>query len=264
MFFSTLVSLSLGLLVASVVASPSPSLAARAATTTVYMRIEGPTKTIYEKTIHPTVEKTLTNNGHTAKCNGTPKTKAGVTSLVALQQTGQFFKANWNGKTFGGITKINGTSNSADKQWGSIFNNAANGGTNGGGIILQGYDDGTDTEFDEFCYQTLPNGQHFLFAYFGDIEETNFLIMSGPKTAKVGVPVEYAVPYAPRGTYVNDLSVDTITGESVHGSVRRGRGGSASTAVSIEFTKAGTYNMKAHCPSGSACVRSNHVVTVVS
>ncbi|KZP14001.1 hypothetical protein FIBSPDRAFT_1049059 [Athelia psychrophila] len=260
MFFSTLVSLAL--LVSSVAASPTPALAARAATTTVYMRIEGPTKTIYEKTIYPTIEKTLTNNGHTATCNGTPKTAAGVTSLVALQETGQFFKANWNGKTFGGITKINGTTNSADKQWGSIFNNAANGGTNGGGIVLQGDGDGTDTEFDEFCYQTLPSGQHFLFAYFGDIEETNFLIMSGPKTAKVGVSVEYEVPYAPSGTYVNDLSVDTTTGQKVYGSSTGD--GSATTSISIKFTKAGTYNMKAHCPSGSACVRSNHVVTVVS
>ncbi|KZP14010.1 hypothetical protein FIBSPDRAFT_960069 [Athelia psychrophila] len=262
MFFYTLVSLSLGLLVASVAASPTPSLAARAATTTVYMRIEGPTKTIYEKTIHPTVEKTLTNNGHTATCNGTPKTAAGVTSLVALQQTGQFFQANWNGKTFGRATKINGTSDSADKQWGSLFNNGADGGSDGSGLILQGDGDGTNTEFDDFCFQTLPDGQHFLFAYFGGIEETNFLIMSGPKTAKVGASVEYAVPYAPGGTYVNDLSVDTTTGESVHGSVQGGD--SASATVSIKFTKAGTYNMKAHCPSGSACVRSNHVVTVVS
>ncbi|KZP27872.1 hypothetical protein FIBSPDRAFT_853054 [Athelia psychrophila] len=260
MFFSTLTSLAL--LVASVAASPTPALAARAATTTVYMRIEGPTKTIYEKTIYPTIEKTLTNNGHTATCNGTPKTKAGVTSLVALQETGQFFEADWNGKTFGGITKINGTSNSADKQWGSIFNNAANGGTNGGGIILQGSDDGTNTEFDDFCYQTLPSGQHFLFAFFGDIDDTNFLIMSGPKTAKVGATVKYEVPYAPSGTYVNDLSVDTTTGQKVYGSVTGD--GSATTSISIKFTKAGTYNMKAHCPSGSACVRSNHVVTVVS
>lgn len=53
---------------AAAAASPSPVLEARAATTTVYMRIEGPTKTIYEQTIHPTVENTLTNNGHTATC----------------------------------------------------------------------------------------------------------------------------------------------------------------------------------------------------
>lgn len=56
------------MLVAAAASSPSPVLEARAATTTVYMRIEGPTKTIYEQTIHPTVENTLTNNGHTATC----------------------------------------------------------------------------------------------------------------------------------------------------------------------------------------------------
>ncbi|KZP13992.1 hypothetical protein FIBSPDRAFT_1049051 [Athelia psychrophila] len=262
MFFSTLASLCL--LVASVAASPTPALAARAATTTVYMRIEGPTKTIFEKTIYPTVQKTLTNNGHTATCNGTPKTKAGVTSLVALQQTGQFFEANWNGKTFGDITKINGTRNSGPNQWGSIFNNAANGGINGGGIVLQGGSDGTNTEYDDFCFQTISSGQHFLFAYFGDLDETNFLTMSGPKTAKVGATVKYEVPYAPEGVYVNDLSVDTTTGQRVHGSVIDVGSATKKASASIKFTKAGTYNMKAHCPSGSTCVRSNHVVTVVS
>jgi hypothetical protein len=35
--------------------------------------------------------------------------------------------------------------------------------------------------------------------------------------------------------------------------------------VFIKFKEAGTYNMKAHCPStNNACVRSNHVLTVVS
>ncbi|KZP13998.1 hypothetical protein FIBSPDRAFT_868722, partial [Athelia psychrophila] len=43
--------------------------------------------------------------------------------------------------------------------------------------------------------------------------------MSGPKTAKVGATVKYEVPYAPEGVYVNDLSVDTTTGQRVHGSV---------------------------------------------
>ncbi|KZP28734.1 hypothetical protein FIBSPDRAFT_885583 [Athelia psychrophila] len=260
MLFSTLASISL--LAASAAASPTPVVAARAATTTVFMRIEGPTKTIYEQTIHPTVEKTLTNNGHTATCNGTPKTAAGVTSLVALQETGQFFVADWNGATFGDVTKLNGTSNSDANQWGSIFNNAANGGVNGGGLILQGNGDGTNTEYDDFCYQTLPSGQHFLFAYFGDFDDTNFLIMSGPKTAKVGSTVEYSIPHAPAGTYLNDLSVDTTTGQTVSGKYTGSD--SSTSSISIKFTKAGTYSMKAHCPSGSACVRSNHVVTVVS
>ena len=70
------------------------------------------------------------------------------------------------------------------------------------------------------------------------------------------------VPYAPEGVFVNDLSVDTTDGQSVYGEFGANSGADAS--VSIKFTKAGTYNMKAHCPSGSACVRSNHVVTVVS
>lgn len=69
MLFSALVSLSL--LVASVAASPTPALDARAATTSIYMRIEGPTKTIYEKTLSATTQKTLTNSGHTATCKWT-------------------------------------------------------------------------------------------------------------------------------------------------------------------------------------------------
>ncbi|KZP28736.1 hypothetical protein FIBSPDRAFT_852453 [Athelia psychrophila] len=86
--------------------------------------------------------------------------------------------------------------------------------------------------------------------------------MSGPATAKVGSTVEYSIPYAPDGTYLNDLSVDTTTGQTVSGEYTGGD--SSTSSISIKFTKAGTYNMKAHCPSGSACVRSNHVVTVVS
>jgi len=263
MIFSTLVSLSL--LVASVAAVPTPVLEARASpSATIYMRIEGPTKTIYEKTIVAKAETSLTHGGHTAKhCNGSPKTAPGVTSIVALSQTGQYFEANWNGTTFGDITKLNNTKNNENQQWGALINNAADGGTNGGGIILQGGGDGEDLEYQNTCYQTLPNKQHFLYAFFGDIDATDFLIMSGPKTAKVGQTVQYAVPYAPDGgVYVNDLSVDTTTGQRVYGKFGNNNGESAS--VSIKFTKAGTYNMKAHCPSGSACVRSNHVVTVVS
>lgn len=41
---------------------------ARAANPTIYMRIEGPTKTFYEQTIYPSPQVSLTNDGHTAKC----------------------------------------------------------------------------------------------------------------------------------------------------------------------------------------------------
>lgn len=47
----------------------------------------------------------------------------------------------WNGTTFGAPTKINGTSNSADKQWGALFNNIGNEGL--GGIVLQGAEGST-------------------------------------------------------------------------------------------------------------------------
>ncbi|KAF7976426.1 hypothetical protein HWV62_6845 [Athelia sp. TMB] len=243
----------LSLFVASTAASGTPVLEARAAKTTIYMRIEGPTKTIYEKTIHATPLPSILNNGHTAVCNGTPKTAAGVTNIAALQQTGQYFKALWNGTTFGQIAKLNGTSNTADIQWGSLYNNIGN------GVILQGTHDAT---FEHYCYETIENLQHFLFAYFGNVNDTTFLEMSGPKTAKVGSTVLYEVPNAPQGAYVNDLSVDTTTGQKVYGEFGANAGPNAT--VSIKFTKAGTYNMKAHCPSGSSCVRSNHVLHVKS
>ena len=66
MLFTVLATLSL--LLSSVAASPTPVIEARAAKPTIYMRIEGPTKTIYEKTIVASPELFLTNNGHTAKC----------------------------------------------------------------------------------------------------------------------------------------------------------------------------------------------------
>ncbi|KAF7969389.1 hypothetical protein HWV62_27437 [Athelia sp. TMB] len=255
MLFSTLVAFSV--LVVSAAASPTPVIEARAANPTIYMRIEGPTKTIYEQTIHPSPQVSLTNNGHTARCDGRTSTP-GVTSLVALKQTGQYFESSWNGTNFGYVTKINGTKNEND-QWGVLLNNIGNDGL--GGIVLEGYDNYNDPELD-FCTKVLPNLQHMLYAFFGDIDETGFLILSGPKTASVGETVKYKVPYAPEGTYVNDLSVDTTTGQRVYAEF--GANTDLNSTVSIKFSKKGTYNMKAHCPSGSACVRSNHVVTVVS
>jgi hypothetical protein len=71
------------------------------------------------------------------------------------------------------------------------------------------------------------------------------------------------VPFAVAGAYVNDLSVDTKTGQRVYAEFPNDNDGNAT--VFIKFKEAGTYNMKAHCPStNNACVRSNHVLTVVS
>ncbi|KZP16727.1 hypothetical protein FIBSPDRAFT_865697 [Athelia psychrophila] len=75
-------------------------------------------------------------------------------------------------------------------------------------------------------------------------------------------PLADTVPFAPSGTYVNDLSVDTTTGQRVHATF--GSNSGPNSAVSIKFTKKGSYNMKAHCVDTETCLRSNHVVTVVS
>ena len=66
MFVPTVAALSL--LVASAAASGTPVLEARTANPTIYMRIEGPTKTIYEKTIVASPLPSILNNGHTAVC----------------------------------------------------------------------------------------------------------------------------------------------------------------------------------------------------
>ena len=66
MFLPILATLSL--LVATVSGSPTPVIDARAANPTIFMRIEGPTKTISEKTIIASPKVSLSNNGHTAKC----------------------------------------------------------------------------------------------------------------------------------------------------------------------------------------------------
>jgi len=201
---------------------------------------------------------TLSNDGHSAQCNGAPITAAGVTSLVALQQTGIPFTADWNGTVYGSPNIINGVPNTNDFSWGVIFD--------AGGFPLQGDGDGTNLEFDQVCYETLPNKQRMLYAYFGDAESTQFLTMSGPTTAKVGDTVQYTVPFAPVNTFVNDLSVDTTSGQRVVGVFGAGSDNSDTASVSIKFTEAGTYNMKAHCPSGSSdtCLRSGRIVTVVS
>ena len=66
MHFPTLAILSL--LFVSATASPTPASEASAANPTIYMRIEGPTKTIYENTIVASPKAFLTNSGHTARC----------------------------------------------------------------------------------------------------------------------------------------------------------------------------------------------------
>ena len=66
MLFNFLATLSL--LVVSAAASPTPIIEARAAHPTIYVRIEGPTNTIYEKTIVASPKTFLTNYNHTAAC----------------------------------------------------------------------------------------------------------------------------------------------------------------------------------------------------
>lgn len=65
MFFS-LASLSLLAAATSVAAMPAPRDSA--ATETIYMRIEGPTKTVYEQTIQAYAQDTLTVGGNSATC----------------------------------------------------------------------------------------------------------------------------------------------------------------------------------------------------
>lgn len=77
MLFFALITFSL--LIASAVGSPAPvlenrgldpgpAIEARVANPTIYVRIEGPTKTIYEQTIVASSKAELTNGGHTAPC----------------------------------------------------------------------------------------------------------------------------------------------------------------------------------------------------
>jgi hypothetical protein len=227
--------------------------------TTIYMRIEGPTHTIYEETLQATSQEWLTNNGRSFHCNGTPNTTAGVTSLEALQQAGQYFDVDSNGLTYGYVTLINETANNADDQWGVIFNNWAEDGS----LILQGVDDGTNTEYESFCYQTLENDQHMLYAFFGDFDDTDFIFLTGPATASVGETVTYTTTYAPPGSWLNDLSTDaTLDGQRVYAEIDSSHGDT--WTATITFTEAGSYNLKAHCAADTACVRSNHLVTVVS
>ncbi|KAF7982479.1 hypothetical protein HWV62_28050 [Athelia sp. TMB] len=132
-------------LAATVYGSPTPIIDARAASPTVFMRIEGPTKTIYEKTIVASPKVSLSNSGHTAQCDG-PKSAPGVTSLAALEESGQSFQSSnkpqrnpglqWIGNTFGEITKLGGTSSEGTgKEWGVLINDIGDEGL--GGIFLQ-------------------------------------------------------------------------------------------------------------------------------
>jgi len=216
------------------------------------MRIEGPTHTIYEETIVVSPKTEITNNGHTASCDG-PKGSTGASILAALQETGQFFQTNWTGSAFGGITKINETESKNNNTW--VMSLTAP--ESGSGPLA------TVSAID-YCQTVLPNHQHVLYAYIREPGAKHVLIMSGPSTAKVGVPATYTVPYAIDGSWVSDVSVDSIAYETVHKTFYGTNVGGPDVSVDITFPKAGTYNMKAHCAVGSYCVRSNHVVTVVT
>lgn len=72
-----------------------------------------------------------------------------------------------------------------------------------------------------------------------------------------------AVPYAPLGTYGNDPSVDSTTGQRMLSVVHRSN--SETAAISIKFTNPGTHSMKAHCPSGfnhKRSARDPHAVII--
>ena len=57
-------------------------------------------------------------------------------------RTQYIYNVQWNGTNFGYVTKINGTSNNEDNQWGVLLNNIGNDGL--GGIVLEGYDNYDD------------------------------------------------------------------------------------------------------------------------
>jgi len=203
--------------------------------TLVNLRIEGSTSTIFEGPIMTRGHNVTTHSGGNHHCDGTNNNEnpiPGPTCTSALDDASKLAKFPFDG-TYSAefddffITTIDHVAQTSTEFWGILLNYEF---TPVGG-----------------CQQEVKRNDDVLFA-FNAFNSNAFLKLSGPKSAKRGVPVILTV--------IDGQTSKPVAGATVHGSVSDANG-----KVSVTFAHDGRQTVKA---TKSGAIRSNRITILVS
>lgn len=196
----------------------------------VKLRVEGATKTIFERSVVADERQVTGDETGPHKCDGTnggANPAPEVTATGALAEGSASFGFSWSGTWNDSfedfiINQIGPDSATSDKFWGLLVN-------------------GRDSEVGG-CQRQVERGDEVLFAYdaFG---KKHVLLLSGPRVTRVGRRVSLKV-------------VDGRTGDAVAGATVRGKKTNAKGVVRFRFRKRGVRRFKAR---HADAVRSNRV-----
>jgi hypothetical protein len=206
------------LLLASLLAAVSVP-AASAAPTTVELRVEGPTQTIFEGPITTDGHAVTTAAGGTHACDGSqiPENNgAGPTATSALDDAAGLKGFTWDGAFDSGfgdflISRVAGDTVDSSHYWALYLNS---GFANYGG-----------------CGQRVAAGNEVLWAY-SDFATSQTLRLTGPATTHPGQPITVAVTNGPAGIPQAGAKV----GAAVTGADGR---------AAVSFAAPGIYRLKA-------------------
>ena len=212
-----------------------PAATAAAATTTVTVRIEGPSKTIFEGPVTPAFQ---TVDGHDGKgpqkCDGTnggANPTPGPTATGVMDTAVRGSGRSWQGDFSSSfqdfvVNRIGPTAATSTQFWGVAV-------------------DGKSLEVGG-CQAIVKPGQEVLWAF--DSFGKKLLHASGPHTVHVGKAVSVKV-------------IDTDKGKPVGGAKIGGATTNANGIAKLRFTHKGTRRLKATAPKS---IRSNALVVKVT
>jgi hypothetical protein len=211
-----------------------PAATAAGATTTVTVRIEGPSKTIFEGPVTPAVQTVDGNDGKgPQKCDGTngganPVPGATATSVMdtAVRGAGRSWQGDFD-SSFQDflVNRIGATSSTSSQFWGVAVN--------GKSLEVGG------------CQAIVTPGDDVLWAF--DSFGKKLLHASGPKQVAVGKVAPIKV-------------IDSEKGTSVAGARIGGATTNANGVARLRFKHAGTRRLKA---TALKSIRSNSLVLKV-
>ncbi len=222
---------------AATVAMTGPALASP---TVVNVRVEGATATIFEGPVLTYGHSVSTTSGGTHHCDGTnngANPTPGPTATAALDDAAASAAFTWDGTFSAGfddyfVTRIGPDTQTATQFWGVLLNYQF---TPVGG-----------------CQQRVGFGDKVLWA-FDAFSKSHFLKMTGPITARVGVPITVTVKDGQNGSPISGATVGPI-----------GNTGTATTNASgqaqVTFPTRGLKRVKAERADS---IRSNALTVLV-
>ena len=219
---------------ATAAACAAPAATATAAPTTVSVRVEGKSKTIFEGRITTNVHAVDSGDGTGPhKCDGTnggAGTAPGPTATSAMDTATKLGRLTWAGSYDSSfddfiVNRIGPDASSSSQFW---------------GVAVQG----KSLEVGG-CQKVVTAGQEVLWAY--DSFNKKLLRASGPKKTRVGRLVSLKV-------------IDTEKGKPVAGATIGGKTTNARGIAKLRFKHAGTRRLKATAPKS---IRSNQLTVKV-